>query len=74
VPDHFKIAVKEFRSAIHHLNEAAVKFEHAAAHFFYVQEFDTQKEIHEAKKRLAEEIIPSLVKSLEKIIGPQDKN
>lgn len=74
MPDHFKIAVKEFRSAIHHLNEAAIKFEHAAAHFFYTNDFDMQKEICEAKKRISEEIIPGLRKSLEKIIGPQDKN
>lgn len=74
MPDHFKIAVKEFRSAIRHLGEASTRFERAATHFFYTNDLDMQKEICEAKKRISEEIIPGLKKSLEKIIGPQDKN
>jgi hypothetical protein len=74
VPDHLKIAVKEFRAAIHHLNEALVKLEHASAHFFYVSKFDTQQALCEAKERISKEVVPGLVKSLEKIIGPQNGN
>ena len=74
MPDHFKIAVRQFRSAIRHLDEAVIRLENAAKHFFYASDFGTQKDICEAKKRIAEEIIPGLMKSLEKIIGPQDRN
>ena len=74
MPDHFKIAVKEFRSAIHHLNEAIVKLEHAAAHLFYANDLDTHKIVCEAKSHLVKGLVPGLVKSLEKIIGTQDKN
>jgi hypothetical protein len=74
VPDHLKIAVKEFRSAIRHLNEALTKLKNASIHFFYANEFNAQKEVCEARDRLSKDVISVLIKSLEKIIGPQNGN